>query len=372
MVKTGLSVAIACTACCCALFASATVFAHIISTTQSATASTFAGHSRGRLSYENTKQAPSGLLQDPHGVYHTSRSRLGRGAGEASGAVTIIKSPNEGYDAIADKGAAMVEDALLRHFMNSYLGGCFVGLGSLLALSLSSTLQGHLQLWAYAFLFPMNLFVIQLTGATLFTSTTAVTVAALLEGKLSKKGRAGIFLCLRTIAIAWAGNCIGTLAFGAFATLAGLNVGPTAALAIQLAHKKTHLDFFTALFRGIGCNWMVCLAVYMTAMAQDFGGKYLAIFLPLSTFIACGFEHAPANMFTLPFGIMAGADISMWTVLIKNWIPVSLGSWFAGSGIVAVGYSLIYGRLGSALVDRIDKATARAELRRQERRGLAL
>merc|ERR1712187_490695 len=117
-------------------------------------------------------------------------------------------------------------------------------------------------------------------------------------------------------------------------------------------------------FKGIGCNWMVCMAVFLCGQSQDMVGKYLGIWFPISTFVMCGFEHIPANFYLCILGLMANEnDVTFADVLLKNWIPVTLGNFFAGAFIVAGGYSFIFGRLGSrAALD--NAATINAAARR--------
>jgi len=75
-------------------------------------------------------------------------------------------------------------------------------------------------------------------------------------------------------------------------------------------------------------------------------GKMVGIWFPISCFVAIGFEHIPANMFMIPLGMMAGADVSVLDCLVKNFIPVTLGNIFAGSICVGAGYSFAFGALG--------------------------
>eukprot|EP00929_Paragymnodinium_shiwhaense_P111201 TRINITY_DN7890_c0_g3_i1.p1 TRINITY_DN7890_c0_g3~~TRINITY_DN7890_c0_g3_i1.p1 ORF type:complete len:213 (+),score=24.42 TRINITY_DN7890_c0_g3_i1:404-1042(+) len=113
--------------------------------------------------------------------------------------------------------------------------------------------------------------------------------------------------------------------------------------------KKVSYDFLTTFLRGIGCNWMVCMAVFLCGQAQDMTGKYLAIWFPISTFVMIGFEHIPANFYLLEIGLLApGHDVTFWDVLLKNWIPVTIGNFVAGAFIVAGGYSFAFGRLGES------------------------
>jgi hypothetical protein len=137
--------------------------------------------------------------------------------------------------------------------------------------------------------------------------------------------------------------------FAYFTQWCGLLEGPTAVLAIKIMEKKVSKDFLTTFLKGIGCNWMVCMAVFLCGQAQDMTGKYLGIWFPISTFVMIGFEHIPANFYLLEIGLLAGpgvSDVTFADVLLKNWIPVTLGNFVAGAFIVAGGYSCMFGRLG--------------------------
>jgi formate/nitrite transporter FocA (FNT family) len=95
--------------------------------------------------------------------------------------------------------------------------------------------------------------------------------------------------------------------------------------------------------RGIGCNWLVCLAVWMALGAEDIGGKILAIFFPITAFVAMGFDHLVANMFFLPAAHFAGAAVP-WSEILRNWLYAGLGN-LAGAVVFVMGaYWYLYGR----------------------------
>merc|ERR1719171_1348364 len=85
-----------------------------------------------------------------------------------------------------------------------------------------------------------------------------------------------------------------------------MNEGLTAQLAIKVAEKKIKKDFGITFVKGIGCNWMVCMAVFLSSQAQDMAGKMVGIWFPISCFVAIGFEHIPANMYMIPLGLSRG------------------------------------------------------------------
>ena len=121
--------------------------------------------------------------------------------------------------------------------------------------------------------------------------------------------------------------------------------------AIGIAAKKVSLDFSEALVRGIGCNWLVCLAVWMALAASQTIGKIFAIFFPIMGFVAIGFEHCVANMYFIPTGIflknwagigsasMAGLDALTWANFVwKNLLPVTIGNIIGGAVFVGMSY----------------------------------
>ena len=118
------------------------------------------------------------------------------------------------------------------------------------------------------------------------------------------------------------------------------------------------IAFIMAVFLGILCNWLVCLAVWLCYGAKDLTGKMLGTFFPIWLFITSGFEHSVANMYYIPAGIMAKAipeyaaasKLSAETLASLNWhaffvqnlIPVTLGNIIGGAFFVACLYSICY------------------------------
>lgn len=264
-----------------------------------------------------------------------------------------VKLPGEAYKLLADKGADTTKYSSFLVFAQSFYAGCYIGFGALLATTISAAIpeatenNPGLQSFVFAALFPVNLLLILLTGGILFTGTSAACPAAVYEGKIK------ILDAARCLAISWVGNVLGSLVFAYFTKYCQLLEGTTAASAIKITEKKISKDFGTTFLKGIGCNWMVCMAVLLCGQAQDMCGKYLGIWFPISTFVMIGFEHIPANFYLMLIGLLADdSDVSFWDVLVKNWIPVTMGNFVAGAFIVAGGYSFMFGRLGSLAAER--------------------
>jgi formate/nitrite transporter len=123
--------------------------------------------------------------------------------------------------------------------------------------------------------------------------------------------------------------------------------------ALKIAHTKAGLTFGVAFFRGVLCNWLVCLGVYMATCSRSVIDKIFACFFPIMVFIALGFEHSIANMYYIPLGMLlrnsadlvtaatvAGIDVTniTWINFIKNLIPVSLGNIVGGGLFVGTAY----------------------------------
>jgi len=271
-------------------------------------------------------------------------------------AASLVIGPKEGYAAVVDKGEQLCKAKLIQIFALSTMAGCFIGFGALLSLTISGTIDGAVkglgagvQNWLFAALFPVNLLFILLSGCILFTGATFTCPSAWIEGKAKMINVVGV------ISVSWIGNIVGGFAFAVLTELCGLNEGGVATLVIKVAKKKCGLGFGKVLLRGIGCNWLVCMAVFLQTLSNDMSGKYVGIFFPISTFVACGFEHYPANAYALPLSWLAGlkdefkdAGAPGWDkILGLNLIPASLGNLFAGVIIMSCGFSYFYGTLRS-------------------------
>ena len=116
-------------------------------------------------------------------------------------------------------------------------------------------------------------------------------------------------------------------------------VGKTAA---NIAVAKVNIPFLEAVVRGILCNALVCLAVWLSFAAHHVSGKVLAIVFPISAFVALGFEHCIANMYFIPLALFAGVEGVTLSGFIGNIIPVTLGNVIGGSVFVGLVYWIVY------------------------------
>lgn len=233
-------------------------------------------------------------------------------------------------------GAAKAASPTVKALLLAVAGGAYIALGGLLALSvggacpgLAAANPGLAKLLFGVVGLPAGLTLVLVTGAELFTGNVAVVGAAALAG------RVGWGRLARSWAVAYAGNFLGSLAVVALVAAAGTLTGPAAATAVAVAGTKAGLAFWPAFWRGVGCNWLVCLAVWMAAGARDFGGKAGATLVTVPAFVAMGFEHSVANMFFIPMGMALGAPVGLRALLLGNLLPVTLGNIVGGLVLVA-------------------------------------
>lgn len=226
-------------------------------------------------------------------------------------------------------------------FALAIAAGAFIAFGAQVSLTVmtgDSTMGWGFTKLIGAMTFATGLMMVVLTGAELFTGNVMMTFSVL-ERKIS------LMKLLRSWTFVYAGNFVGSILLAVLVFFAGMGhnggdaVGVTA---MQTAFGKLNLSFTEAFFRGILCNWLVCLAVFMASTSKRVIGKIFAIFFPIMTFVASGYEHSVANMFFIPNGILmkhfpsivAASGFTPDQLAIMNWkvffvhnlIPVTLGN----------------------------------------------
>ena len=185
--------------------------------------------------------------------------------------------------------------------------------------------------------FSLGLVLVVIAGAELFTGN-ALIVMAWADGDVSTRA------LMRNWAIVYGANAAGAvlIAVLVFAS-GGVDAAPVRATAIAIAETKMQLSLSEGFIRGILCNALVCLAVWLSFAARRVSGKTLAILFPITAFVALGFEHCVANFYLIPVGLLAGAKGSLLDAG-ANIVSVTLGNVVGGAGGVAAVYWLIYGR----------------------------
>jgi formate/nitrite transporter len=224
-----------------------------------------------------------------------------------------------------------------------FLAGAYIAFGALLAVSVSAGMPkeiwGTLPTFFAGSVFSVGLILVVVAGSELLTGNMALVPLAALSRRASLRGM------LNNFGFVLVGNLLGSLFVAYF--LAVKTGVVTAELPLQrlteIATAKGVTETETEIFlRAVGCNWLVCLAVWMALAAQDVAGKVLAIFFPIMAFVAMGFDHVVANMFFLPAAIFAGVDGIGWGDAVHNWVFAFLGNLAGAAVFVAGAYWYLY------------------------------
>ena len=239
-------------------------------------------------------------------------------------------------------------------FVLAVLAGAYIGFGAQLSTAVKVGLAdkvgaGFASLVGGA-VFTVGLMLVVIGGAELFTGNNLISLACC-HGKAAWTG------LLKNWVVVYIGNFVGSIVlaliiFGGFyASMSATEPTALATLALNTANAKVNLSFAEAFFRGIACNWLVCLAVWLAASSKDTIGKIFGIFFPIMAFVAMGLEHSIANMYFIPMGIfiqdIAGvtggsANLNWAGFLGNNLLPVTLGNIVGGVFFVAVLYWYAY------------------------------
>jgi len=212
------------------------------------------------------------------------------------------------------------------------LGGLYIGFGGALAtLVLTDNSLGFgLGRFVAGLSFSLGLIMLIVAGGELFTGNNLM-VLAYAGGKLSTRA------VLRNWVIVLAANAAGAILLALTIHASGvLDGNAVKATAVKIAEAKSQLAIGPAFVRGILCNMLVCLAVWLSVGARSVEGKAIAIALPIGAFVALGFEHCVANLYLLPIGMLSGAQIGIDDV-VGNIVPVTIGNMLGGV-LVAVAY----------------------------------
>lgn len=249
-------------------------------------------------------------------------------------------SPEEIANTVKEIGIKKANLAPLPLAVLGILAGAFVSFGAMLytvAITDSQLGFGPTRLLG-GMAFSLGLVLVVIAGAELFTGNNLV-VMAWAERKISTRQ------LLRNWCYAYSANFLGAIASAYLVHLSGiLTIGNNASMetAMAIAHNKVQLTYLAAFIRGILCNALVCLAIWLCLAAHSVTGKILAIVFPITAFVALGFEHSIANMYLITIAMLQNnSDISMvdfW----GNIIPVSLGNIIGGSVLVALVYWVCY------------------------------
>ncbi len=253
-----------------------------------------------------------------------------------------------------------VNSSFVKLSILGFLAGAYIAFGAQLATMVTHDMAhfigvGFAKLLGGA-VFSVGLMLVVIAGAELFTGNNLIFLATL-DGNVTVGG------LLRNWLIVYLSNFVGSIFIVLlmyWTRLWQTNGAAVAVTAVKIASAKVNLPFMAALSRGILCNWLVCLAVWMSLASREVVGKIFAIFFPIMAFVASGFEHSVANMFFIPMGMVLNgvpqvavrvaelgintSNLNLYGFLVRNLIPVTIGNIIGGSFFVATLYWLVYCR----------------------------
>ncbi|PNW83809.1 hypothetical protein CHLRE_04g217915v5 [Chlamydomonas reinhardtii] len=260
-------------------------------------------------------------------------------------AAAIILTPKQTYDHIVATGVAKTTLPLSKQVTQGVLAGFYISFSFMLCMTVGGqipTIQANYP-GIYNFIlgsvgFPLGLTVIMVVGADLFTSSCMYMMTAWIEGRVAT------YYVLKNWFLSWWCNLAGCLIMAQLVVWAELFHGKES-FPIFLAHKKTSYPFGATVVKGIICNWLVNLAVWMANSARDVTGKAVGVYLPVSAFVTLGTEHVIANQFELSLAKMLGSGMSLHTIIRDNWVPATIGNIIGGAFFVGTLYAGVYGTL---------------------------
>lgn len=242
-----------------------------------------------------------------------------------------MKLDYEVYDMVIQTGTKKTQKKEIETLAAGVLGGAFIALGSIGYLMAASSIEpvavGKL---VGAMLFPVGLLLVLLTGAELFTGNNLMSLSVM-------HGEASANKVLFNWVKIFLYNAIGAIMIAALVHGGKYDLGSFFELLEKMVYSKTSLDFSTAFARGVLCNLLVAIAVWISFASGTAGGKAVLIWMPIALFVYSGYEHSVANMLYFSLAYLAGINVTMSEIL-GNMIPVTLGNVVGGGVVLPVLY----------------------------------
>jgi len=276
------------------------------------------------------------------------------------------REPQETAEVAVKAGVKKAKRTWDQVLVSSFLAGAYIAFGGMVAITVSSGLDpetwGTLPTLFTGAAFTLGLVLVVIAGSDLATGNMMLVPLGAMRGKL------GIGDVARNLTLVLLGNLLGALFVAFFlAVQTGVIGGTGAEGPAALTHARLEqiaLDKATAhtawqtFLRAVGCNWLVCLAVWMSLAATSVSGKILAIFFPIMAFVAMGFDHVVANMFFLPAAMFAGVPDITWGNTLVNWVLAFAGNLVGAVIFVSTSYWYLFLKDRPDEVDEPEKAHA--------------
>lgn len=249
-----------------------------------------------------------------------------------------LLTPKEIAQATIDAGVTKTKLSMMQMIILGIFAGVFIGFGGQGAIIIGQTyanIDVGISKFLFAAVFPVGLMLVVICGAELFTGNSLM-ILGLLNGNYKIKD------VLRNWVVVYISNFAGSAALALLVANSGLMTGAAAEKAIAIANAKIVIPFGAAVIRGVLCNMLVVLAVWMATAGRDIISKIFACWFPIMLFVLIGFEHCIANMFFAPLGMYLGAQITWGQIWMNNLIPVTIGNIIGGAIIVPFAYYNVY------------------------------
>jgi formate transporter len=259
------------------------------------------------------------------------------------------REPAEMAQVAAETGAKKTHRTWDRVLVSAFLAGAYISFGALVAITVSSGLDpstwGTLPTLFMGAAFTLGLVLVLIAGSDLATGNMMLVPLGAMRGKITA-GDVG-----KNLTLVLLGNLLGALFVAFFLAVQTKVIGDagsegnallTYERLVSIADGKIEHTAWETFLRGVGCNWLVCLAVWMSLAAQSVSGKILAVFFPVMAFVAMGFDHVVANMFFIPAAIWAGVPDIGWDDAVWNWLLAGAGNLVGAVVFVATSYWYLF------------------------------
>lgn len=248
-------------------------------------------------------------------------------------------TPAEIAEKVVEAGEKKTRLSVWNMLLLGIFAGAFIALAGVAA-TFANVYAGKL---AGACVFPCGLAMVVVAGSELFTGNNLI-ILSVLEKRSTVAGM------LKNWIVVYFGNLIGSILVVLLAVYGGVfSNGDVAGALVGTAAGKAGLSLGDAVCKGMLCNFLVCIAVWMSFGPKTVSGKIIAVFFPIMAFVIAGFEHSVANMFYLPAGLLIAsrygieaAGLTWGNALVHNLLPVTLGNIFGGCLLVGCGYWAAY------------------------------
>ena len=275
-------------------------------------------------------------------------------------------SPHQMAIKAEDIGVTKGNHEVFKTFLLALLGGAYIAMGSVFCTTVMTgmeTMPYGIQRLMGGIAFSLGLILVVVGGAELFTGNVLLVMA-------TASRRLSWNKLVLNWTIVYIGNFLASVMTAYLIFRAGHYTaadGAVGKLAMNMATAKVTLDFLPALIRGIYCNALVCLGVWLCYSCRSTADKILAILFPITAFVAAGFEHCIANMYLIPMGLFVKGDTAYWAskgldlaaysnltwshFVMTNLIPVTIGNIIGGGLFVGGIYWMIYLRPGNRIAE---------------------